>query len=98
MFVRVQLVEIRHAIGTEPDRLTIDDEGWRSQVAGSLDDQRIAVAPVVAIAREHPHALALALNEQAITVVLDFVKPVGVMGDFGPAGRDAGLILTQHGL
>jgi hypothetical protein len=30
--------------------------------------------------------------------VLDFVKPVGVMGDFGPAGRDAGLILTQHGL
>jgi hypothetical protein len=29
-----------------------------------LDDQRIAVSPVVAVAREQPHALALALDDQ----------------------------------
>jgi len=43
----------------------------------------------VAVAGEQPHALALALDDQAIAVVFDFVEPVRPGGDFGSAGRDA---------
>ena len=35
-----------------------------------------AFGPVVTVAREQPHALALALDDQAIAVLFDFVKPV----------------------
>ena len=55
-----------------------------------LGDQRKAVAPVVAVAGEQPHALALALDDQAVAVVLDLVKPIRAGRDLSAAGRDAG--------
>ena len=42
------------------------------------------------VSGEQPDALVLALDDQAIAVVFDFVDPIPAGGDFGPAGRDAG--------
>jgi hypothetical protein len=40
-----------------------------------FDDQRIAGGPVIAVASEKPNAGAVALDDQAVAVMLDFVKP-----------------------
>ena len=44
----------------------------------------------MAVAGEQPHALAVALNDQAITVVFDFVDPVRADRHLGSGRRDAG--------
>ena len=49
------------------------------------------IRPVVTIAGEQAHAFAVALDDQAIAVVLDLVNPFPPVRDFGPARRDAGL-------
>ena len=49
----------------------------------TLDKGKIA-------AREQPHPLALALNDQAIAVMLDFVDPLRPIGNFRRLGRYAG--------
>ena len=49
----------------------------------TLDKGKIA-------AREQPHPLALALNDQAIAVMLDFVDPFGTVRNFRSLGRNAG--------
>jgi hypothetical protein len=38
-----------------------------------FDDQGIAGGPIVAVPGEQPHALALALADQALAVMFDFV-------------------------
>ena len=48
-------------------------------------------APVVTVAGEQPNALAVALNDQAIAVVLDLVNPFRPVRNLGAAGRNAGL-------
>jgi hypothetical protein len=52
-------------------------------------------APVMAVEREQPHALAVALDDQAIAVVLDFVDPFRAVGNFrrlvGMQGSNSGL-------
>ena len=55
-----------------------------------LDDARIAIGPVMAVAGEQPHPLAVALNDQAIAVVLDFVDPFRPVRNFRRLGRNAG--------
>ena len=52
--------------------------------AGQLDDQGIAIGPVVAVAGEQPHALAVALDDQAVAVVFDFMDPVRARGELVP--------------
>jgi hypothetical protein len=37
---------------------------------------RIALGPVITVAGNQPHAIAVALQAQPIAVVLDFVKPI----------------------
>jgi hypothetical protein len=71
----VQTVEIGDAVDAQQHRLAIDDERSRSVLQRGLDDQRITISPVVSVAGEQPHALTLALNHQAIAIVLDFVEP-----------------------
>ena len=44
----------------------------------------------MAVAREQAHALTVALNDQPVTVVLNFVDPLGPVRVFGSAARDAG--------
>jgi hypothetical protein len=43
----------------------------------------------VAVFGEQPDALALALDDEPITVMLDLVKPIRAGRDFGPARRNA---------
>ena len=62
------------------------------KVHRAFRNEGIAVAPVVAVAGEEAHALALALDDQAVAVVPDFVKPVRAGGHSGPSGRNARLI------
>ena len=42
------------------------------------------------MAREQPDALAVALDDQAVAVVLDFVDPFRPVRHLGAAGRHAG--------
>jgi hypothetical protein len=58
--------------------------------------QRLTIGSVIAAVGQQPHALAFTLNDQPVAVVLDFVKPIRAGWNFGAAGWDAGLILTQH--
>jgi hypothetical protein len=81
----------RIVIDAEQHRLAIDHERARAALQCGLGEKRIAFGPVVAVAGEQPHALALALDDQAIAVMLDFVNPVRARGNLGSAGRNAGL-------
>ena len=72
-FWRVQAVEIRPAVDAEQHGLAIDHEGGVAVTERGLGDQREAIAPVVAIAGEQPHAPAVALDDQSISVVLNLV-------------------------
>jgi hypothetical protein len=55
------------------------DSPWYERIvpvaARGLGDQRKPIAPVVTVADEQANALAIALDDQPIAVVLDFVDP-----------------------
>jgi hypothetical protein len=55
-----------------------------------FDDPRIASGPVVAVLGEQSHALSLALDDQAVAVLLDLMKPF-------VAGRNLGSTLGKQG-
>jgi hypothetical protein len=84
----VQRVEIRVSINAQDDRFAIDHE---LLAEGRFHDPRMAIGPVVAASGDQAHAVAVGLDDQAITVVLDLMEPVVAVRDFGRAGRDAGL-------
>ena len=50
-----------------------------------MGNERVTIRPIIAAAGQQPHALAFTLNDQAIAVMLDFVKPIRAGGDFGGA-------------
>jgi hypothetical protein len=52
MSARVQAVEIGDAVDTQEQRLAIDDEGRGPVLQRRLNDQRIAISPIIAVARE----------------------------------------------
>ena len=89
MLARVQAVEIRPAVDAEQHGLAIDHEGAVAVSQRGLWYQRESIAPVVAVAGPQPHALAVALDDQAIAVVLDLVDPLGAVGNGFGAARDA---------
>jgi len=66
----MQPVEIRHAIDAEQHGLAIDNEVRIPVAARRSDVPREAIGLVMAVAGEQLHALALALNDQAIAVML----------------------------
>src|SRR5690349_21685167 len=57
-----------HALAVERGRLD-----W--QGAQRLHDRRDSVSPLTPLAAEHPHAIALAPADEAISVVLHLVGP-----------------------
>lgn len=63
-------VEIADAVYAEPHRLPVKDELLLAYLKRALCDQRIACAPVMAITGEQPHPVAVALNDQAVAVML----------------------------
>jgi hypothetical protein len=85
----VQPIEIRDAVYAKQYGFAIEDELACSDTARRLDDQRITACPVMAVASEQPDAIAIARDDQPESVLLYFVYPVRVVGNLGPAGRDA---------
>ena len=76
---RVQAVEIRNAVVAEQHGLAVDHER-------TARPRRLAeTGRSMAVAGPQPHAIALALDDQAVAVVLDLVKPVRAGGDFRSA-------------
>ena len=76
----MQPVEIRAAIDAEQHRLAVDHERSVSVSQRGLGDQRKSTAPVVTVAGEQAHALAVTLDEQVVTIVLDLVCQSGPAG------------------
>jgi len=60
-------------------------------------DPRIATGPIVPAARDQAHAVAVALQPEAIAVILDLVEPVGAVRNADGLGRDAELKRLKHG-
>jgi len=54
-----------------------------------LDDPGIAIGPVVAASGDQANAIPLALQTEAVAVVLNLVQPDRAIGDTGLAGRQA---------
>jgi hypothetical protein len=89
-------VKIWSAINAENDRLAVDDKMLLPVRQRGFDDPGIALALVVPALRKQPHAIVIALNPQAITVVLDLVKPFWTGGNLGSAGRNAEFKRLTH--
>jgi len=90
MLARVQPVEVRNAIDTEQHGLAVDHKRAVAVTKRGLRDQRVSARPVMAVAREQPHPPAVALDDQAIAVVFDFVEPFRPVGDLRCLVRNAG--------
>jgi hypothetical protein len=76
MLARVQRVEVGDAVDAEDDSLAIDDELLDPVLERGLNYLRIAIGPVVPVARDEAHTIAVALDAQPVTVIFDLVEPV----------------------
>jgi hypothetical protein len=56
----IEPVEVRDPVNTQEHSLAIEDELLGPDATSGLNDQRIAVAPVVAVAGEQPDPVAMA--------------------------------------
>ncbi|GGI33006.1 hypothetical protein GCM10010987_72240 [Bradyrhizobium guangdongense] len=67
------------SVDAEHDGLTVDVELLLAIAQRGLGNLRKAVGAVMAIPGYEPHGAAVALDAQAITIVLDLVEPVGAV-------------------
>jgi len=67
----VQAVEMGDAVDPEQHRLAVDDELLVAVPQRRFDNLREAAGPVVAVAGEQAHAIAVALNDQTVAIVFD---------------------------
>jgi len=91
MLAAVQVVEVGDAVDAAQHRFAVQDEGVESLTQRGFCDAWVPAAPVVTVAGSQPHGLAVPLNDQAVAVVLNLVKPLWPVGDLGPARRHAGV-------
>ena len=68
----MQRVEIGDAVDAEHDGLAIDNELLLAVLQRGFDNPGEALGPIVAVARQEAHGLAVALDAQAIAVIFDF--------------------------
>jgi hypothetical protein len=54
-----------------------------------IASSRITVRPIVPVAGNQPHAIAVALDAQPVTVILDLVEPARGGWNLGAASGDA---------
>ena len=87
---RIQRRKVRDAINSEDHGFAIDHELALAQPPSSIDDPRIAIRPVMAVAGEEPNTVTVPLYDHAKPIVLDLVQPVRVSRDLGSSGRDTG--------
>jgi hypothetical protein len=71
-----QGLERRNAVLLAAHRLTVDQAGAHFERCHSGPDEREAVRPVVAVAREEPDPRPVAARQHPEPVVLDFMQPV----------------------
>jgi hypothetical protein len=71
----MELVKCRDPIGSADHRLAIKGEGLCAELRRGRRDRRKPFGPIIAPAREKAHALAVAADDQPITIVLDFMCP-----------------------
>jgi hypothetical protein len=76
--------------------LAIDDELLAPILERSLGDPREALRPVIATTGDQPDPVAVTLHSEAVTVIFDFVEPLGAGRHDLSGGRDAELELG-HG-
>jgi hypothetical protein len=88
--VILEEVERRFAGFVEGDHLAVD-YGFIRQAGKGFDDRRIALAEIVVVARAQRDTAGAFDRERTIAVELDFIKPVGALGQSLPS-------LQEHGL
>ena len=88
--LRVQPVEIGHAVIAAHDGLAVDRDRANPQTAGGLDDRRKAVAPIEPAAREQSHPSSLPANHEPVAIVLDLVHPIAPDRSMARPRRDTG--------
>jgi hypothetical protein len=71
-----QALKIRDAPIITEDAFAVERGGLHRQRVHRLDDGRHLVAPVLAVAAENPHAVAVATAHEPEAVVFDFIGPV----------------------
>jgi hypothetical protein len=87
----VKLVEDGEPAGIATDRLAVDRRRAGPQRRHGRDDQRIALRPVEAAAREQADAAVRLPGDQPITVMLNFMHPLRAGGRPRRERRDARL-------
>ena len=80
----------------QDDCLAIDYKLPDAVLQGGLGDPREALRPVITAARDQPDAVTVALDAEAESVILDFVKPFRAGRDFGRTDREAELKRLIH--
>jgi hypothetical protein len=94
----VKGIEISDAVDAEDHRLTVEYEAFLADHPSRLDDSGVSGRPVVAVAREQSHPIAVPFHAEAVSVVFHFMEPIGAAGNCRGLRRQAKLKQrTAHG-
>src|SRR5438067_630024 len=94
----VQPIEVRSAVDAKQHGFTVEDKRADADAKRCLNDQRIAIRPVITIARKQANSLAVPMNGKAIAIVFDFVDPIWPRRHGSSAGRQTrGKLYSTHG-
>jgi hypothetical protein len=89
-------VEIGDPVNTQDDRFTLDYKMLVAVLQRRLGNPREAPGPIISASSDERHTIAIALHTQAITVILDFVKPLRAGGNLYSFRRNAELKRFKH--
>ena len=94
----MQRVEIGDPIDAEDHGFAVDHKLTDAVSQGCLTDPGEAARPVIATAADQPHTVAVTLDANAETVLLDFVEPLGTSRNLIPVGWETELKCLKHAL
>ena len=92
----MQRVEVGNAVDAEDHGLAVDHKLLVAVSESALDDPGIPAAAVITVVGQQANAIAVTSDDQAATVVLNFVKSDGGRGDRLADGREAGRMGASH--
>jgi hypothetical protein len=78
----MQRTEIGISVNAKDDCFAVNDELLLPIFQSGLDNPRIAFAPIVPALRDQAYPVAVAMNEQAMTVIFDLIyqsRPSGTV-------------------
>ena len=94
----MQRVEIGDPIDAQDHGLAVDHKPTDAVFQSGLTDPGEAARPVIASAGDQPHAVAVALDANPKTVLLDFVESSRTSRNLIPIGRETELKRLRHWL